>query len=485
MGSWVHVGAGAPKISILGERSFQHTEMPMSSHSKETINPFVDGPIVRTLLLTSLAMIPGTLAMSIFNIVDTYFVSRLGTAALAAMGYCFPVMMIINCVYHGFTTGIMTLLSHAIGRKDDREVARILGLGSLLIAAVSLVLGIGGSVVARPIFAHFVQTPEVLELTLQFINIWLLGNLTISLGLMSNKVLLALGCTRHAAFWMVYGIILNVFMEPLFIFGYGSFPALGMTGAALATVLAQSITPLGSFYIIQKYRPFLNRTGFDFKYLAECWKNLTLFSMPAILSMLIMPIGGLIMTWIASQFGDDVVAGIAAAQRLETLAFVIPMSLGISLAPMIAQNYAAKKFLRVNAIRKFSFGFALVFLMIAAFLMTFFAENLVGIFTTEPQTLRIGTLCLRIVSWGFAAQEIFRFSTFIYNSCNRPKMSAWYNIFRMFALAVPLSMLALLFHDITWLFIGRLLSDILATVIIWYTSRRLVLKLIQNDGDET
>lgn len=456
----------------------------MSSSKKENINRFVEGPIVKTLLLTSLAMIPGTLAMSIFNIVDTYFVSRLGTAALAAMGYCFPVMMIINCVYHGFTTGIMTLLSHAIGRKDEDEVARILGLGSLLIATVSLVLGIGGALVARPLFALYVQTPEVLDLTLKFITVWLLGNLTISLGLMSNKILLALGCTRHASFWMVYGIILNVFMEPLFIFGYGSFPALGMTGAALATVLAQSITPLGSFYFIQKNRPFLNRKGFDFKYLLACWKKLTSFSIPAILSMLIMPLGGLVMTWIASHFGDKTVAGIAAAQRLETLAFVIPMSLGTSLAPMIAQNYAAKKFERVNAIRKFSYGFAFLFLMLAAIFMTFFAEMLVGIFTTDPDTLRVGALCLRIVSWSFAAQEIFRFSTFIYNSCNRPKMSAIYNVFRMFALAIPLSLLALLFEDVTWLFIGRLLSDIIATVIIWYTSRRLVLRFIKNNKDE-
>ena len=455
----------------------------MSSRKQETVNRFVEGPIVRTLLLTSLAMIPGTLAMSIFNIVDTYFVSRLGTAALAAMGYCFPVMMIINCVYHGFTTGIMTLLSHAIGRKDDAEVARILGLGSLLIATISLILGIGGSLVARPLFAMYVQTPEVLELTLQFITVWLLGNVTISLGLMSNKILLALGCTKHASFWMCYGIILNAFMEPLFIFGYGSFPALGMTGAALATVIAQSITPLGSFYVIQKNRPFLNRHGFDLKYLPQCWKNLFAFSIPAVLSMLIMPIGGLVMTWIASHFGDDTVAGIAAAQRLETLAFVVPMSLGTSLAPMIAQNYAAHKFLRVNAIRKFSYGFGFFFLMIAAILMTIFAESLVSIFTTEPQTLRVGTLCLRIVSWGFAAQEIFRFSTFIYNSCNRPKVSALYNIFRMFVLTIPLSMLALLLNDVTWLFIGRLISDILATIIIWYTTRRLVLKIIKNNGD--
>ena len=446
-------------------------------------NAFLEGPIAKTLLLTSLAMIPGTLAMSMYNLVDTYFVSRLGDDALAAMGYCFPIIMIVNCIYHGLSTGIMTLLSHAIGRHDEKDKARILGLGILLVSLCAVVIGFAGALVIKPICAHLVETEHVLELTNQFMSIWFLGNITIALGLMSNKLLLALGHTKAASFWMVAGIVINAILEPIFIFGIGPVPRLEMYGAALATVIAQAITPIGSLYIVQKHSPFLNKIGFDFSHLADCWKRLIKFSLPATMSILVMPLGGLIMTWISSHFGDTAVAGIGAAQRLETLAFIIPMSLGVSLSPMIAQNYAAKNYTRVRDIQNFSLKFAFVFLMIAAVIMTVFASSLVGIFAEKPETLAVGARCLQIVAWSFAAQEMFRFCTFIYNSCNRPGKSVLFNIFRMFCLAIPLSMLALWYEDVDWIFIAGVIGDNIGAIIILFMTRKLVAGFIRHNGD--
>ncbi|MCL2325488.1 MAG: MATE family efflux transporter [Proteobacteria bacterium] len=446
-------------------------------------NRFVKGPVARTLIMTSLAMIPGTLSLSLYHVIDAYFVSRLGLDAFAAMGFCLPIIVFVNCIYHGLSTGMMTLLSHAIGKRDDEEASRVIALGLLLVVAVSLVVGAMGAMLIRPLCQPFIETPEVLDYVVEFMEVWFLGNFTISLGMTSNKLLLAMGYTKQASFWMVMGFVINIGLEPLFIFGLGPFPGMGMYGAALATVIAQGITPIGCLYIIQKRRPFFSREAFVPSLMLSYWKRLALFALPATLSIIIMPISGLVAIWIASRFGDAMVAAMAAASRLELIAFVIPMSMGVSLSPMLAQNYAAKQYRRVRQILFFAIRFSVVYLLAFAAIFFAFAHKLGTIFSDDAQVIATVAQYLRIVAWGYAAQEVFRFCTFTFNSCNRPSRGALLSCVRVFVLLIPLSLLAVVFNHIQWLFWGRLLAEMISATFIFVLTRRLLAGLIARGED--
>lgn len=433
------------------------------------------------MLSTGIAMIPATLAMSMFHIVDTYFVGKLGVEALAAMGFCFPIVNLVGCIYHSISTATMTLLSHALGRKDEKDAARVVVHGIMFMLAIAIVTGIVGALLCERLFSLWVDTPEVLQYVVQFMLIWFLGNFSISLGMCTHKLVLSLGFPRAAANWMLAGLILNAILEPIFIFGWGPIPRLEMYGAAIATVIAQSITPIGCLYIINKRLKIWSKEALDMSHWhADIWR-ITKYSIPVLLGMIIMPVAGFIMTTLAQKFGDNVVAAMSCISRIETLAFVVPMSVGMALVPMFAQNYGAKQFERIDKIYKMACRFAVVFLLICAGLYTVFAKHLIGIFTDDPAVLQVGVLGLSVVCWGYAAQEVHRFATFVYNGCNRPGISAFFNIIKIFILMVPLCALCLVFDDVNWIFYGRLIAEILAALMLMYYAQRLIRRLIKGE----
>ena len=447
----------------------------MAEHTEA--NNYLNGPIIKTMLATGIAMIPATLAMSLFNIVDTYFVGRLGVAALAAMGFCFPIVSIVSCIYHSISTAIMTLLSHAIGRKDEKDASQIVLHGTIFMLLCAIVIGITGALLFRPICALWVTTPEILDYVCQFMVIWLLGNFTISLGMCTNKLVLALGYPRASALWMIAALLLNAILEPIFIFGLGPIPRLEMYGAAIATVIAQSITPVGCLFIIHKRLHIFSRDALDMSsYHGNVWRIIK-FSIPTILGMIIMPLAGFVATTLAAHFNDKVVAAMACISRLETMAFVVPMSIGMALMPMFAQNYGAKQFQRIDDIRRLSMRFAGIFLLVCAAIFTLLAKPMVSIFTDDPEVIELATFGMSIVCWGFWAQEVHRFGSFVFNGCNRPAFGALCNIVKIGAFLIPLMMLSLAFDDVNWLFYGRLLAEVSAAIIVLFLARYVVKRL--------
>lgn len=191
-----------------------------------------------------------------------------------------------------------------------------------------------------------------------------------------------------------------------------------------------------------------------------------------------LPIGNGIITRIGAEFGADVVAACAAAGRLEMVAFIVPMSLGMALMPMIGQNFGAKHYDRINQCRRFAVRFAVIFELFMALIYFFLAPYLSGLFSEDPKLLEIMTVYLRIIPFGFGMMEVHRYCGFIYTGCNKPAAAAWLNALRLFALLVPLSLLALYFQSLNGLFAARLVSDILSGLVGLWLVRRMTLKLL-------
>ncbi|MBS1454325.1 MAG: hypothetical protein HP002_13175, partial [Lentisphaeria bacterium] len=178
-----------------------------------------------------------------------------------------------------------------------------------------------------------------------------------------------------------------------------------------------------------------------------------------------------------ASFGDAAVAATAAASRLEVVAFIFPMALGIALMPMVAQNYGARRFDRINQCRRFAMRFAGGFLLTMAVIYFFAAPYVVGWFSKDPGVQRIMILYLRIVSFGFAAVEIHRFSGFFFTGCGRPAAAAILNALRVVVFLVPFSLLALWAGSLVLVFWARLAADLLAGGIACYAARRMTRNL--------
>ena len=437
---------------------------------------YLSGTIGKTMLKTALSMLPGTIAVSGYNLADTYFVSRLGTLPLAAMGFTFPVIMILGCIFHGLGVGVMATVAHAVGGAKSTKAAKLVTSGMLLVVLVSAILGLIGFMTLDWTFQQLGAEGAVCVPIAEYMNIWYLGCVTGAIGMVGNSLLVAVGDSKLAGFFMMLGLVFNVLLDPLFIFDWGW--GMGIAGAALATIISQFLSLILILTALHKRHHFLKFAVIKEKRVVRsAWKQIVRFALPSMLGMILMPAGNGVITRIVAYFGDSAVAATAAAGRLEAVAFMLPMSLGIGLMPMIAQNYGARLYSRIIGCRKFAMQFAFYYLLGMALIYFMLAPWMVKFFTNDPEVARIMTAYLRIVPWGFAFIEIHRYSGFFFTGCDYPHGSAWLSALRILVLLIPLSLLALMLKSLNGLFVARFAADLLAGSIGWLLVIRMNEKL--------
>ena len=268
---------------------------------------------------------------------------------------------------------------------------------------------------------------------------------------------------------LVSGTLINVVLDYVMIFGYLGFPAMGIQGAALATVISQTIVLFVAIYIVHYKHRLIRRISFRFKRISIAWYRILRMGIPSVLSTILTPISAGVVTRIVSGYGDPAVAACGVASRIEMFAFMIPMTVGMSMVPFVAQNFGAKRFDRIRIARKGTMIFALIFGLAAAGVFFFVIKHLATVFTsdTEVEKVLISYICITCFGYGFL--EVHRYSGFCMTGIHEPVTSALLNIVRVFILLVPLSLLGSVTIGLSGVFYGRLLTDILSGIIgiIW------------------
>lgn len=444
---------------------------------------YTQGPIARSMIKTALAMIPATLALSGYNLVDAYFVGRIvgktaADAPMAAMGFTLPVVMLIGCLFHGLGIGVSAPTAQALGGNKPERAAKGSTSGVLLILLISIITAIIGMSCAQNLFSAFGAKGEVLELVIDYMDIWYFGCATASIAMAGHGLLISVGDNRMASTLMMTGMIINTILDPLFIFGWGWFPAMGIKGAAFATIFAQATGGTISMYVLCQKHHLIRFRKIPFTELRNYWIVTMRYAVPASLGMLMMPVGMTVITKLTASFGVEAMAGCTAAGRLETIAFVVPMSLGMTLTPFIAQNFGARRFDRIKEGLIFSFRFAFIFLSASAVLFALCARFIAPHFCNSAEAQGVMAKCIMITVWGLAGVEIHRFAGFSYTGCGRPAAAALLNGMRFLLFLIPFSLVAWYLRSLNGLFIARLAADILSGIIGAVLALRTINKMI-------
>jgi Na+-driven multidrug efflux pump len=260
---------------------------------------------------------------------------------------------------------------------------------------------------------------------------------------------------------MILGMALNTILDPIMIFGLLGFPAMGMRGAALATVVAQAVSTVWLFHLLHtKHRLLVFGNWRIGEWLAS-FRRIAAFGIPGVMSMILMPVSATIITRIVSGFGNEAVAGSGAAGRLEMFAFVIPMALGISLTPFVSQNFGAGRLDRICEARAASTRFALIYggVVAAAFIVC--APWLAAVFTDDAKVAETMIAHIRIISLGYGMMEVHRYSGFFLIGMQRPAAAMLLNALRVVVVLIPLSYLGAYVLGVRGVFLGRLVTDVL------------------------
>ncbi|MBN1807702.1 MAG: MATE family efflux transporter [Planctomycetes bacterium] len=418
--------------------------------------------VPRTLVDMALPMLAGTFAMNAYNLTDTWFVSQLGTPQLAAMAFTFPVVMILTFVAGGIGTGVTTLVSHALGRRDRDDAARLATHGITLAVTVSVGISIAGYLAIKPVFTWLGADSQTFPLVNDYMRIWYFGALTMALPMLGNGILISAGDSKNASRFMILGTLLNALLDPFLIFGLFGCPAMGIAGAALATVIAQAVSTAWLLFLLYgKHRLLVLKKWKPGCYLSS-FRNILKFAVPSILSMLLMPLSATVITRLMSTFGTEAVAAAGVAGRIEMFAFVIPMALGISLTPFVSQNYGAGRIDRIREAKTVSTRFAVLYGGAVALIFFLCAPLLASVFSSDPKVLQIVVLHIRTVSFGYGMMEVHRYCGFVFTGLHRPLTSTLLNVVRIVLLLIPLSYLGAFLWNVMGVFVGRLVADLVA-----------------------
>lgn len=434
-------------------------------------------------------MLAGTFAMNAYGLTDGWFVARLGTLPLAAMAFTIPVTMLMTCIAIGLGSGTTTLMSHALGRGDKNAAARIVTHGITLVIVISIGLAVLCYLFADWIFSRLGADAETMPMIHAFMNTWYLGAPFIAMPMLASGVLISSGDSATASRRMVISAVINAVLNPLFIYGYLGLPAMGIRGSALATVIAQGVCSIWILWVLHRRHHLL-------KFGAPVWRgalasirHILGFGIPGMMSMLLMPMASSVMTWILSRFGTAVIAANGAAGRIEMIAFVIPMALGISLTPFISQNFGAGRIDRVNEGVKLAIRFALLYGLFAAAVFCSLAHVIAAAFSEDPAVVAVLTAYIRITAIGYGMTEVHRYCTFFLIGLQRPAQAMALDVLRVAILLAPISYIGAIVVGAYGVFWGRLIADILcgSMGMLWvaHTGRRVAKELARKTQEST
>ncbi len=360
------------------------------------LSNILNGDVKKEMFRLTLPSVGGMLAIMIFNVTDTFFVSKLGTDQLAAMGFTFSVVMMVGALTMGFSTGATSIVSRAIGSGDFPKARRTVTDGLFLTVLVALIVSIIGFFNITPIFTLLGASGKVLFHIKKYMTVWFAGVIVAVMPPLSDDCLRASGDTVRPFYVMTICGLLNLILDPILIFGWGPFPAMGIQGAAIATIIARFFGMSASLYFLHFRARLIEMSLPNIQELIESWKLIIYLGIPAALTKILVPFSQAFYIKMAVFSGGvSAVAALAAGTRIEIFIAIFAMAYEIAIIPFVGQNYGAGKHNRVDVVRSMNVSLAMIYSSIAFLVLFFAADGLSSIFSDVPE---VKTMCAMYLS---------------------------------------------------------------------------------------
>ncbi|WP_127718196.1 MATE family efflux transporter [Halobacteriovorax sp. HLS] len=431
------------------------------------------GDISKQLIDLAIPMILGVFSIIIFNIVDTYFIGKLGTRELAAIAFTFPIPLIVGSVAFGIGIAATSFVSMALGSGRADQVANFATDSLSMVVILGIILLIIGELTIRPLFLFMGASEDLIPLIKEYMMIWYASIPLIVVPMTGNSIIRAMGNTKFPAIVMTVAGVVNFIFDPLLIFGIGPFPALGLKGAAIATAIARFFTFLAAMYFLHyKYKVLVNPfRGFN-KVIGN-WIRISQVAIPAFLNNLINPIAMFVLTKLVAKHGENVVAGFGVGTKVESLFAIVLIGIAASLSPFVGQNYGARKYSRITKALSLANKYSTAWIFICSVMMIFFADNVAAIFNDDPTIVKVAGTYLKIMIFSIMGLAILQNTVSTHNAIGRSKTSLLLNILRIFIIHIPLALILGELYSYQGIYWAGFIANFLGGAIGFYFLRKL------------
>ncbi len=362
--------------------------------------------ILPLVLSMSMPMVISMAVNSLYNIVDSYFVARLSEEAMTALAMVYPVQNLVNAIAIGFAIGINATVAFYLGAKDQGRADQAAALGMLL----SLLHGVFLTVVCIAIMPGFLKMfsrdQAVIEMALDYSQKVFLFATVITSGLVFEKVFQAVGRMKVSMLCMMCGFVTNIILDPLMIFGIGIFPRMGIAGAAYATGIGQIVT-LIAYLVFYRISPIpVKMKKQHLKMQKEVTGKLYAIGVSATLNLALPSLLISVLNGILAGFSEKYVLVLGAYYKLQTFIYLTANGIIQGIRPLMGYNYGAGERERVRKIFQTTLALTMGVMAVGTILSWLIPEKLMGLFTSQQETLQSGVAALHIISLGFMVSAV-------------------------------------------------------------------------------
>lgn len=438
----------------------------------------LEKPVKSSLLAMAAPAAFGMLMTFMFQLVDAYFIGKLGSKELAAISFSYPVYIFIVSFFMGTAAGVSSTVGKALGEGNTEKSKALTSLSVLFFMLLTLILGVIGYFSIEPVFRSLGASSEMVHLVSDYMQPLYLGMLALVGGLIGNAALMAKGMMIKSTIIMGIGGLVNLVLDYVLIFGAGPFPALGLQGAAIATVISWLVIFILMMALLLKEQLLSFRAVQSVKDAMIKLQEIGRISTPAIAAQVLNPIAIAVITKVVSQYGDNAVAAYGIVARIESLLLTGILALSVILTPFVAQNFGAKEKKRLDQTIAYSgrmtvyWGFTF-FIFIAVF-----STPIVSLFTRHTEIIEYSQYYFYFVGFSFPAFGLALITTSFFNGVQQPVLSLKITLVKSLLLTIPFAFIGALF-SVEAIWISLALANIIGAL---YAKNVLDKWLANNDS---
>lgn len=435
-------------------------------------------PVPKLLFNMAIPMVVSMLMQALYNIVDSAFVGMYSTHALEAVSIAFPIQNLMIAFATGTGVGINALLSRHLGEKKFEAADTTANTGLFLAICSYILFAILGLTIVRPFFSMQSDIAEVVNYGEEYLTVILLCGFGIFGEITNERLLQATGRTVYSMITQGTGAVLNIILDPIMIFGYCGMPALGVKGAAIATVIGQCVAFILALIFNIKVNKEVNiRISKIFKPQLQEIIKIYEIGIPSIIMTSITSFLTVGMNLILKKFSEDAITVFGVYFKLNSFVFMPVFGLNNGMVPILSYNYGAKKHDRIIKTVRLGMSCAVIYMLAGLAVFEIMPDKLLMIFSASENVMNIGVTALRIIALSFIFAGIGIVSSTVFQSIGNPLHSLLISVLRQLVIILPVAYLLSLTGSVSnvwWSYpIAEVASFILSVFFLRKTFKKL------------
>ncbi|GLX82281.1 MATE family efflux transporter [Thalassotalea eurytherma] len=441
----------------------------MSTTKNKNQIDLLKSPVGLTLKRMTIPMTYGMILLMTFNLIDTFFVGLLGTQPLAAISFTFPITFTIISLTIGLGIGTSAVIAKYLGSNDEVSAKNVATSSILLTGILVAFIALLGFYYTDDIFILLGAEPNLLPLIHDYMDYWFLGCICLIGPMIGNAILRASGDTKTPSIIMGSAGLINAILDPMLIFGFGPIPAMGIKGAAIATLISWVFGLFLVLYLLAVKRDLIHKKIVSLSLFIQSSREVLRIGLPAAGANMLTPIAAAVLTAIVASYGESAVAAFGVGSRIESIACLVVLAMSMTLPPFISQNLGAGNMARVEEGYKTAIKFSLIWQLGIYIVLAISASFIADVFSTEKEVADLIKLYIWILPLGYGLQGVIILTNSSFNALHKPMTALVLSLLRLFVFYVPLAYAGSELYGLIGFFVGGLLGNLLMAFVS-YTS---------------